>query len=121
MTNSQITPTLKQEIEELEKKANTIAQTAKIRHVNSESFVDYREGFLDGERLTGASAMKIIGKLQEIIEMQQQALKVLSDGNDDGYVFESAGEDGDFFYVYADHILEETKQLMGGSKCKLKH
>lgn len=98
MTNSQTTPTLKQEIEELER-----------------DILRSNKGELDAEEVSGTfeMAVRIVGKLQEIIEMQQQALKVLSDGNDDGYVFESAGEDGDFFYVYADHILEETKQLLG--------
>lgn len=61
--------TIEDKIAELESKANKLAQTAKIRPVDSDAFNDYREGFLDGERLTASAALEIITALQ--IELKQ--------------------------------------------------
>jgi len=57
---------------ELWKKANRLSQTAKNRPVDSESFQDYREGFLDGERLMAKETMEIIGSQ----DTENQQLKI---------------------------------------------
>lgn len=61
MTDSQ------KQIEELEKKANQIAQTMPSLEVGSFEFSCYQQGFYDGERLIAEKALSIIKQLQEEI------------------------------------------------------
>jgi hypothetical protein len=105
MTNSQTALTLKQEIEYIEGLA--------------ERFHQY-DGCDGVEYGLSEKAMKVIGKLQEIIEMQQEALETISDGNDDGYVFDKSaeeGSDGECACHYADRILKKLNNFQE-SKCK---
>lgn len=69
----------KERIAELEKTANKISQTAKVRQVDSLEFLHYREGFLDGERLAAIKSLEIIKELEAIVEIQLQ--KITSNRN----------------------------------------
>jgi len=73
MTNTK--PTLAQEIAKMEKAANQLAQTARVYRIDTPEFYIYRHGFFDGEKLVATEAMKIIKRLQEVIEVQSSALK----------------------------------------------